>query len=699
MLNFISQAIPVLFYFLLSFTPLVLWPGTSEVFEFNKMVLTYIVTLLIVSFWLIKMILNKKITFRRTIFDTPLLIFLGTQLLSTLISVDIRTSFLGYYSRFNGGFVSSLCYSLLYWAFVTNMDKAKTLKAIKFLLTSAFIVSLYGIAEHFGIDKNIWIQEVQYRVFSTLGQPNWLAAWLVALLPITWAFALKEKIKSFSFWMYTGTSFVFFLTLLYTKSRSGIFGLAGAIIVFWTISLILVIKKKIEKKNYLTTLILTGCIFLITTAFVGTPWTPKLTDLIKRGKTTKQEEKVTGPALETGGTESGIIRKIVWKGAIDIWKHYPILGTGVETFAFSYYNFRPAEHNLVSEWNFLYNKAHNEYLNFLATTGTVGFLSYFSLIVIFFVLTVKLLLNKKIKEDKTEDAPDESFNLLFYASLISGFVSILLTNFFGFSVVVVALQFFLYPAFAISLTLTPQPEIEPKKEKKKNFQKTDSGQVILVFLTLAFCLFFLVQICRYWLADINYSNGSKLYDAKNYLAARTVLVNAVALSPHEAIFWSELAENDADIAVVLSEASKKDNLNNLVTKLLAEMDNAIALSPNNLRILRQRASIFIKLTGIDPNYIFKAQETLEEAVRLAPTDASLVYNLGLVYAKTGNADLTVNTLKKAIDLKPNYKEARLALAVVETKLGNKAEAKTQYEYILKYLAPGDTTIQKQLQDL
>ncbi|MDO8734650.1 MAG: O-antigen ligase family protein, partial [Elusimicrobiota bacterium] len=44
-----------------------------------------------------------------------------------------------------------------------------------------------------------------------------------------------------------------------------------------------------------------------------------------------------GTQLENGGTESGQIRLIVWKGALEVFKHYPIFGSGVETFAYSYY--------------------------------------------------------------------------------------------------------------------------------------------------------------------------------------------------------------------------------------------------------------------------------------------------------------------------------------------------------------------------
>lgn len=137
-----------------------------------------------------------------------------------------------------------------------------------------------------------------------------------------------------------------------------------------------------------------------------------------------------GTQLETGGSESGDIRKIVWKGALGVWRRYPLFGSGVETFAYSYYNFRPAEHNLVSEWDFLYNKAHNEYLNFLATTGIFGLGTYLLLQV---WISIWLLKHNQV-------------------AFLSGLIALSVSNFFGFSTVPVALLFWLYPAFAFVLT-------------------------------------------------------------------------------------------------------------------------------------------------------------------------------------------------------------------------------------------------------
>ncbi|KKQ51802.1 MAG: hypothetical protein US72_C0012G0026 [Microgenomates group bacterium GW2011_GWC1_38_12] len=96
MLEKTKNYIAIIFYLAFFSIPLVFHPQTSELFEFNKMVLTYALTVVIVCFWFIRMILEKKIVFRRTILDIPLLIFLTSQTLSTLISIDARTSLLGY---------------------------------------------------------------------------------------------------------------------------------------------------------------------------------------------------------------------------------------------------------------------------------------------------------------------------------------------------------------------------------------------------------------------------------------------------------------------------------------------------------------------------------------------------------------------------------------------------------------------------
>ncbi|MBP9759622.1 O-antigen ligase family protein, partial [Candidatus Dojkabacteria bacterium] len=453
--------IPVFFNILFFLIPLVFYKGTSELFEFNKIVTLYTFTALIVSAWALQSIRIKKFIFRKTILDLPLIIYLSIYLISALFSIDPRTSWLGYYSRFNGGFISQICYAILYWAFVSNINAKQALHSMYFMLLATILASILAIGEKFGIfgtcalmgfgyKESCWVQDVQTRVFSTLGQPNWLAAMIVALIPLTWYFLIssqfsKSKSSPKIFWFLI--SILFFVTLLFTKSRSGLLAFGIEAIIFWGLFFY---KEKLKYlKEFLIFFFATLVLFISVWKLNSVHITPNPVP--------------TGPVLESGGTESGTIRKFVWIGAVNVFLHYPIFGSGPETFAFSYPMFKTVESNLTSEWDFIYNKAHNEFLNYLANTGILGFSAYLFLI---FYSIVVLWKSKNF-------------------ALLSGYVAILITNFFGFSVVPVSLLFYLFPAVAIAFS-SEDTVISYNSKKINTNQKLF---MILVLLTTLYTLY------------------------------------------------------------------------------------------------------------------------------------------------------------------------------------------------------------------
>ena len=701
-----EKIISYLFYILFFITPLILFSRTSEVFEFNKMVFVYTLTTIITAVWLLRCLVAKKIIFRRTILDIPLLIFLGSQILSTIFSIDIHTSIFGYYSRFHGGLLSTISYCLLYWAYVSNMDRKKTLISLYCLLFTATIVSIYGILEHFGIDKDIWVQDVQNRVFSTLGQPNWLAAWLVALTPITWSFALESRIKNqesgigdWKLWFWSGLSGLYFLTLLYTKSRSGLLGFITADVIFWSAIFFISKLEKLEKFQLSKTFIILNSLFLILALTIGTPWTSRL--LVPERSDGGQASPINTPALETGGTESGQIRKIVWKGAVEIWKHYPIFGTGPETFAYSYFQFRPVEHNLVSEWDFLYNKAHNEYLNFLANTGTVGFVFYLLLIIATIYLYSKnfqfsifnFQSNSSLKIKKTENLLVIDHWSLIIIALASGYASILVTNFFGFSVVVVALEFFLYPAMTVALANT-QPSVVNHQPGRLM-----ASQKFFLLIVVSCMLFTLFGIAKYWYADILYSQGKAEFDRNKFIPARDYFVKAIKLSPKEAIYWDRLAITDASIASITAQSSHQESLNQVVETTVQETNTALSLSPFNISVRKNRVNVFLQLSTVDPKYLVAAQQNLQELTKLTPSDAKSYYSLALTYLRMGETKKGVDTLNQTIALKSNYRDARYALALIYIDQKRLSEAREQLKYILEKVNPNDLMVKEELSRL
>jgi putative inorganic carbon (HCO3(-)) transporter len=124
----LNKLLKMLYLSLFFFTPLLISPFTSELFEFNKMLFIYFIASLVLFFWLFRMIFLKKIILKRTKLDLPIFIFLVSQLFSTFFSLDFHTSFFGYYGRFNGGLLSIITYLLLFYGFVSNFGCVKKTK-------------------------------------------------------------------------------------------------------------------------------------------------------------------------------------------------------------------------------------------------------------------------------------------------------------------------------------------------------------------------------------------------------------------------------------------------------------------------------------------------------------------------------------------------------------------------------------------
>jgi len=674
-------------------------PWNYELFEFNKMLTVYFFALLIGASWLTKMILEKKFIFKRTFWDIPLIIFFASQLISTIFSIDRHTSFWGYYSRFNGGLASTISYLVLYWAFVSNFNRKQALATLRISLLSTLLVSLYGIAEHFGIDTEKWVQDVKSRVFSTLGQPNWLAAWLVALIPLPIALALekksplpfkinfkskKEYLKNYFFWLNFSFIAIFYLCLIYTKSRSGLLSFGLIYLVFWLIKGWF--GKKQLKKLLLPFSIITGLLMLITIVF-GTPWFKGLTQ-IRNKPEVSQEQIETSNNIPSGGTESGEIRKIVWKGSLELWKHYPVFGTGVETFAYSYYWFRPREHNDVSEWDFLYNKAHNEYLNYAATSGTVGLAAHLLLILSFIFWSIKKIFTNK--QDQT----------LLLAILV-GFISITITNFFGFSVVAMMLLFFFLPALAVVLDNQAKEEKEIKNIKNKGKRlKLGIWQIISTLIVWIFTLYAFVFLGRYWYADTRFAQAEKLSKTGLDSSAFIEIQKAARISPNEPIYLDSLSILTANLAVLSSQQEEaNNNTSQLIDLAIQASDKSLTSNPFNLNFWKNRTRVFYKLAEIDESYNQEALNALLEAAKLAPTDAKIQYNLGIIYAKIGQEETAIKTLQDTINLKPNYDQARYALALFYEKQGKINEAKEQLEYILENINPSNEAVIAKLNEL
>jgi len=210
-------------------------------------------------------------------------------------------------------------------------------------------------------------------------------------------------------------------------------------------------------------------------------------------------------------------------------------------------------------------------------------------------------------------------------------------------------------------------------------------QKILIFLVLSITFYILSRIAAYWFADTLYTKAKGFNRSNSPAEAEKLLLSAIKISSHEPYYHLELSESYTKLS--------------FPEKAIEESQKAIDLSPNNINLRRAQFSMYIRLSLIDPKYLLPAVSVLEEAIKMAPTDAKLFYNLALAYVRIGQEDKAVSIMQKTIDLKPNYKEARLAYAFFLIEKKEYQQARDQMNYILEKIDPADSLTKQTLEEI
>lgn len=762
-LNGISKTIiRYSFYALFFLVPLVFTTDNSELFELSKMWITWGLTTVIATAWITRMIATRQFHVKRTPLDIPLLLFLSSQIISTLLSLDMRISIWGYYSRFNGGLLSTIAYIILYYALVSNL----TIKAVRRILyisiTSATLVVLWGLPAHFGIDPTCYIVRGSFdiscwtdqfvptvRIFSTIGQPAWMAAYVSFLLPVILAFLVKIFFSQSSQQPTTKDSprgeagqrlttlfsplaisymllaIVFYIALIFANTRAGFLGFLAGFAFFWAVMLFASFRKTLIL-FVLCTLLFALCNFLFGVPIpqlqqfsIGTNVQQSVMKAItppSKSQPIAKIEPSSKPSLEqteigvANITDSGNIRKNVWRGAMNAWEANPIFGTGVETFAFAYYKHKPIEQNVTSEWDYLYNKAHNEYLNYLATTGLYGLLTYLIFIGWFWYIVAKCFLKEglQVLNGENKDSPLKPEYVYLTLGLMAGLLTIYISNFFGFSVVIVNLYLFLTPGFVFILLKKLDPEKKfPASVRAEPATEISTIRYVSIGVVWITCFYTLYLLLRFWNADRAYALGNNLNRVGQFQQAYPLLLKAVEERENEPVFQDELAYSSAVLSAAYAGQKDEQHTKQFTKQAINLSDEILKNHPNNIVFLKNRVRMLYELSKINPQYLMTALEAIQKAYELAPNDAKIAYNYGVLLGQTGQVQQGIRILEKTREIKPDFRDVYFALGlfyrdlatnngktVVNQEYEKKAEENLQY--ILKNLSPNDKQVSDQL---
>jgi len=205
-------------------------------------------------------------------------------------------------------------------------------------------------------------------------------------------------------------------------------------------------------------------------------------------------------------------------------------------------------------------------------------------------------------------------------------------------------------------------------------------------LAVALVMVLAAHFVRLGLAWGSFERGYQAFMRHDFVKAISEYQGAVALDPGKALYHSSLAagysrlfERNQDLAV--AEAA------------VAELRSAIALNPLDGRLFGQLGHAYMSLSLLSAQsgspsiivskrkttWLLQALSAYREAAKLEPFTASYLYELGRVYLALGDRQTVAHTVRRAVELEPNFLRGRELLARVYLEM-DQTEAATQ-EYL------------------
>jgi tetratricopeptide (TPR) repeat protein len=268
-------------------------------------------------------------------------------------------------------------------------------------------------------------------------------------------------------------------------------------------------------------------------------------------------------------------------------------------------------------------------------------------------------------------------------ALIGGFIGIQVSNFFGFSVVVVNLLMFLIPVFYYALTeSTSKVFIFPKgpEEDYVASEGPGTGRIMAILGLGILCLYFIFYLVNYWNADINYALGYNYNRINEFQQANPSLERAVEMRGGEELYKNELSVNLAALALIAAQQKDNNSALQFATRSKELSDEVVRTNPNNVVFWKARTRVMFSLAELAPTLLPEAVRAIEKAHELAPTDAKVLYNQALIYDQVGQKDKALKVLNETIAAKKDYRDAYYAKALFLTQMieaNKKDKEKTQ----------------------
>lgn len=654
---------------LVFFLPLVLNFRLADTFDLAKVTFFRIVVIALGLFWLVKILKSREVRLVHSPLNLAAICFVLVGALATIFSINPRLSFWGLYKYYCWGFSSIVGYVLLYFVVANNSPKDSIKKLFFFAVLAGAVVAFYGICQYKGVEIFSRMPKAPgARIWSTLGNANYLGAFLAMVFPLGLGTLLLTKSRLWRL-VLAGVLGSCFICLLVTLSRGAWLGFAGSLLLF-TVLLRESIPKRLLRLSGLTLIFLLLIVALIFS-------------FMKKGKSQEGLKVFRRISSIVNLADPGIVARVSsWGSSLEMVQKHPLLGTGLDTYYLVFPSYRQLSYLYSSGKDITAGYAHNEFFQALTTTGLLGLVAYLWFWFAFFYIGRRKWRSSTGQEEK-----------IILTSILASGLALLIQNQFSFSVLTTSAYFWLFAGILGGGTG------EPKVKRFKINLNTWLRSVLLMVAVVG-SLFLMVKVLVPYRADLIYQDGLCYLKGRNRKMAIERVEKVISLNPYieryniklggmykdlastsksqeERKYWLEKAEKPYQRNAKMYPQQPYSYLNlgtsymwqaqmlgwDTVDKAIKNFQKALHIDPYFIDAWDYLARVY----GWQRKFNL-AIVCYKRALMLTPKDSALHYRLGVVYADSGNVEEAIAEWEKALKLNPEHEKAKKNLELVKKAL-------------------------------
>ncbi|MFA5754272.1 MAG: O-antigen ligase family protein [Patescibacteria group bacterium] len=557
-------------------------------------------------------------------------------LVSCFVSVDVNLSFWGDAERMLGLF--HLFHFLIFYLILITVFRSWRDWEM-FLTTSVIIAAAISLIGLFGPD-----------VYSRIGNTAYVSGYLIFNLYFCLLLFFRSGHK-LARWAYFLPAVIMLLEFRAARTSGAIIGLSFSLLL-----LVFLVGLFHQKKIWRRTSVITFLVAVIAVIFVfsqhNAAW---FQNSFLKNLTTKK------PTFQT--------RLISWQGAAKDFKYHPLFGTGFGNYAVIFDKHFDSKFFNYSKTETYFDRAHNNLIDIVSTTGLVGLIAYLSIFVfVIYYLAVQMRRHGWRLSTGEEPGRKNLEAVVIIALIVAYFIQNLAVfdSFVTYVGLMITLGYVYWVTNEDQLALD---NADDARSSSGNDSKLVTEIVVLIILLVAAGLFANRYNLRPWrmfrgvikgYAEVvqgNFSNGLALY--------QKALVGTPLDHDGRVTLINLTFSNISQIAAVVPEAELGKALDYVVG--LAQK-NAVTSPLDSLTMMQlaQMLDAVARFNYDNPNkfdyYSQLAIQAMDKSIESSPGRAPLYWVKAQMLLMRGQEDLAIQTLEYGISLNPEYSEGYCRLA-------------------------------------